>query len=192
MDIRITPRSFVIFFLLFTFLWIFTGCDKYSRYRALNFFFDGVPHPDKPQKEKEPASVKTAKAGQPKKAELPPETPRYKHPPAEGKDDCSFCHGPMNRMGLPPKDMCLKCHEHVKEKRPFIHGPAVVDCIVCHNVHESKTKTLLRKIGNSLCIDCHEKEGVQKAEPHKELKEEDLVCLSCHDPHGGKDRFFLK
>ena len=192
MGIWIRNRPFVIFFLLFTSLLILTGCDKYARYRALNFFFDGVPHPDEPQKKEEPASVETAKTEKPKRGDLAPETPRYKHPAAEAKDDCSFCHGPMNQMGLPPKDMCLKCHEHLKENRPFMHGPAVVDCIVCHNVHESQTKTLLRKIGNPLCFDCHEKEGVQKAEAHNELKEEELVCLSCHDPHGGKDKFFLK
>ncbi|MEW6374959.1 MAG: cytochrome c3 family protein [Thermodesulfobacteriota bacterium] len=192
MGIWIRHRPFVIFFLLFTFLWILTGCDKNARYGVLNFFFDGVPHPDEQLKKEEPASAKTAKAGQLKRAELPPETPRYKHPPAEGKDDCSFCHGSISRIVIPPKDICLKCHEHLKEKRPFIHGPAAVDCVVCHNVHESETKTLLRKIGNILCFDCHSKEEIQKADPHKELKEEELVCLSCHDPHGGKDKFFLK
>ena len=192
MAIWIRHRPFVILFLLFTCLSILTGCDKYSRYRVLNFFFDGVPHSDEPQKKEEEGPVKTAKEKQSERAEPISAPTKYKHPPAEGKDDCSFCHGPMKRMVLPPKDMCLKCHDHLKENRPFIHGPAAVDCIVCHNVHESQTKTLLRKVGNILCFDCHDKEGVQKAEPHKELKEEELVCLSCHDPHGGKDKFFLK
>src|SRR4030042_7100449 len=187
MGLWIRHRPFIILFLLFAFLWILTGCDKYARYRALNFFFDGVPYPDEQLKKEEPASVKTAKAEETKKVELPPQTPRYKHPPAEGKDDCSFCHGPVSRIIIPPKDMCLKCHEHLKENRPFMHGPAVVDCIVCHNVHESQTKTLLRKVGNILCFDCHDKAGVVNGEPHKELKEVEFVCLSCHDPHGSKD-----
>ncbi len=183
---------FVIFPLIFTFLLILPGCDKYARYRTLNFFFDGVPHPDEQLKKEEPVSVKTAKSEETKQVERPPQTPRYKHPPAEGKDDCSFCHGPVSRIVIPPKDMCLKCHEHLKANRPFIHGPAAVDCTVCHNVHESRTKTLLGKVGNVLCFDCHGKAGVVDAEPHKELKEEEFVCLSCHDPHGGKDKFFLK
>lgn len=185
-------RPCVIFFLLLTSFLIFTGCDKYARYRALNFFFDGVPHPDEPLKEEKSASVKTAKVEETKKVELPLKLPRYKHPPAEGKDDCSFCHGPVSRITVPPKDMCLKCHEHLKENRPFMHGPAAVDCVVCHNVHDSPTKNLLRKVGNIVCFDCHDKTGIVNAEPHKELKEEELVCLSCHDPHGGKDKFFLK
>ena len=192
MCIWIRNHPFVIFFLLFTSLLIFTGCDKYARYRVFNVFFDGVPHPDEPKQKEELASVRTAKAVETKKVERPPQTPRYKHPPAEGKDDCSFCHGAVSRIVIPSKDMCLKCHEHLKENRPFMHGPAVVDCIVCHNVHESQTKTLLRKLGNILCFDCHDKTGVVNAEPHKELKEEEFVCLSCHDPHGGKDKFFLK
>lgn len=185
---------FPILFLLFIFLCAFTGCDKYTRYRVLNLLFDGAPHPDEPIKKEEPASVKTAKVEQPKRVELPPPPPppRYTHPPAEGKDDCSYCHGPLNRIVVPPKDMCLKCHKHLKESRPFIHEPAVVDCIVCHDPHESQLKTLLRKIGNSLCFDCHDKESVVKAEPHKDLKDDELICLSCHDPHGGKDQFFLK
>ena len=27
---------------------------------------------------------------------------------------------------------------------------------------------------------------------HRTLQEGQLVCLPCHDPHGGKDRFFIK
>src|SRR4030042_843662 len=137
MGIRGQERIIVSFFILATLILFSTSCDKYIRYRVLNFFFDGVPHPDKPQESKEPVGVKTARLKQIERAESPPAPPRYKHPPAEGKDDCSFCHGPMNRMVLPPKDMCLKCHTHVKGNLAFIHGPAVVDCVVCHNVHES-------------------------------------------------------
>jgi predicted CXXCH cytochrome family protein len=192
MGIWIRYRPMVIVFLLSASLGILSGCDKYSRYRALSFFFDGVPHPDEPKKKEQPTSLRSAKADLSKKESSTPEKPRFSHPPPEGKEDCSVCHGAGKRPGLPPKDMCLKCHEHLKKDRPFIHGPAVVDCIVCHNVHESQSKTLVRKIGNPLCFDCHDKENLQKGEPHKELPEADLVCLSCHDPHGGKDKFFLR
>ncbi len=191
----IRHRPLAIFFLLITSFSIVTGCDKRARYPVLNLFFDGVPSPDGQPKKEEGAPTRIAKAGQAQKGAPPPETPRYKHPPAEGKDDCSFCHGKVARLVLPPKDMCLKCHEHLKDNRPFTHGPAAVDCIVCHNVHESQTKTLLRRTGNSLCYGCHDKEGIeegiQRAEAHRQLKEGEYVCLSCHDPHGGKDRFFL-
>jgi predicted CXXCH cytochrome family protein len=186
---RCWPIAVLLIAILF--IWPLTGCDKYTRYKVLNFFFDGVPHPDGEPKKGEPVAV-SAKAEKPTRAEQPQQAVLHKHPPAEGKDDCSFCHGPVNRMVLPSKDICLKCHEHVKDKRPFIHGPAAVDCVVCHNVHESQVKTLLKKVGNMACFECHDKEGIQKTEPHKEMKEDELVCLSCHDPHGGKDKFFLK
>ena len=183
-------KTILIFFsILAFFTLILTGCDKYTRYRVLSFFFDGVPHPDEPQKKE----VKASKVGQPKK-DLPPQIARFSHPPVEWKDDCSSCHGSVRgamSVTLPPKDICLKCHSRVIENA-FVHGPASVDCIVCHNVHESQVKTLVRKVGNPLCLDCHDKGDVIKAEPHKELKEEELVCLTCHSTHGGKDKFFLK
>lgn len=178
------------------------NCSGKTQYSILNFFFDGVPSPDGQQKREKGAPTQTARAGQQqkKKGELPPETPRYKHPAAEGKDDCSFCHGKVTRLVLPPKDMCLRCHEHLKDNRPFMHGPAVVDCIVCHNVHDGETKALVRKIGNPLCYDCHDRGGLQeglqegtpRAEAHSKLNDGNVACLFCHDPNGGKDRFFLK
>jgi predicted CXXCH cytochrome family protein len=177
--------------LLFVVLWMLMGCDKYSRYRVLNLFFDGVPHPDEPPKKEVSAPVKTAKAEQQEKTNLPSAPTKYIHPAAEGKDDCSFCHGSMKNVVMPPRDICLKCHEHLKENRPFIHEPAAADCMACHNPHESSTKTLLTKTGNPLCFDCHSRQDVEKAEVHGGLKADEL-CLSCHDPHGGKDRFLLR
>ncbi len=185
-------RPIVVILLLSAFLGILTGCDRYSRYRVLSFFLDGVPHPDEPRQKEGVAAPQVAKADQPKKDALPAETPRYSHPPPDGKNDCAACHGPVNRPVFPAKDMCLKCHVHVTAKRPFIHGPAVVDCIVCHNVHESQAKTLVRKVGNPLCFNCHDEERIQRGKAHRDAKEGEFLCLSCHDPHGGKDRFFLK
>lgn len=192
MGLRIRKRPFAVLFLFFALLFILAGCDPETRYRALNFFFDGVPRPGEPPKKEEIPAAKIASVKQEAQAETPSEIVYYRHPPAEGKDDCSFCHGPVSQIVIPPKDMCLKCHEHLKENRPFLHGPAVVDCVFCHNVHRSQTKTLLRKTGNLLCFECHDQQSVIQGESHRELKEEEFVCLSCHDPHGGKDRFFLR
>lgn len=192
MSLQIKIRPFVILSLFFAFFFIMTGCDKYARYRALNLFFDGVPHPDEPLKKEDSGQAIVAKADLGTKTEFARQLIEFRHPPAEGKDDCSFCHGPMTRIVIPPKNMCLRCHEHLKENRPFLHGPAVVDCVFCHNVHRSQTRTLLRKVDNSLCFDCHDQQSVLDSEPHRKLKNEQRLCLSCHDPHGGKDRFFLK
>mgnify|MGYP001571791565 CR=1 FL=1 len=35
--------------LLGVFVFFSTGCDKYTRYKVLTFFFTGVPNPDEPQ-----------------------------------------------------------------------------------------------------------------------------------------------
>jgi predicted CXXCH cytochrome family protein len=172
------------------------GCDRYARYRALYTVFDGVPHPDeKIVKPREAELAVILEGGQldKTKAFLPP--PQYKHPAADAKDECSFCHGPLYNMVTPPKDMCLKCHTQVKENLAYIHGPAALDCVVCHDVHKSPTKTLVTKTGNPLCFICHyseNKDKLREAEAHKELEEDNPLCISCHDPHGGRDRYFLK
>jgi predicted CXXCH cytochrome family protein len=190
-DSGLSYRTPLILAVLCALLCVATGCDKYSRHQVLSFLFDGVPHPDAPQK-KAKAATKETGGDQREKKEQSTEKPKFKHPAAEGKDDCSFCHGKVTSAAMPPKDICVKCHQHLKEKRPFLHGPAVVDCIVCHNPHESETKTLLKKKGGDLCQDCHDIKDVQKAEPHKDMKPDELLCDSCHDPHGGKDKFFLR
>jgi predicted CXXCH cytochrome family protein len=191
-----TSHPFLLFFLLFVSLWVFSGCDQYARYRVLHFFFDGVPHPDQPLQEEKPAPVKIAMTergeGEPRKKEPTSSPTRYRHPPVEGRDDCSFCHGPLNRIALPPGDICLKCHTDNSKKFSFIHPPAISECTGCHDPHESQAKALLKKMGNSLCFDCHDQKEVQEKEPHREMKKDELICLSCHHPHGGGDRSFLK
>jgi len=185
------PRCAFYLIFLFAFLQIMAGCDKYARYRALSIFFDGVPHPDEQNKKDIPVLTNISGVKKPEKSESAVPV-RYKHPAAEGKDDCSFCHGATISVLLPPKDACLKCHAHLKETRPFIHGPAASDCVVCHNVHEAKTKQLLRVVGNPLCFICHQQGTLEKSRGHEGINEKKAACLSCHDPHGGKDKFFLR
>ncbi len=188
-------RKMIILFALLGMYLFFSGCDRYARYRALNFFFDGVPHPDDTLKKKtEPVTAGSAgQAQKPANALLPTQ---FSHPSENVKESCSFCHESITNMVIPPRDICLKCHSHIKDTRPFLHGPAAIDCLVCHDVHKSEVKTLLRKIGNFLCFDCHyigaEKKMLEKTEAHRELTDDEIVCLQCHDPHGGSDRFFLR
>ena len=37
-----------------------------------------------------------------------------------------------------------------------------------------------------------DKEDAFKTEAHKESKGESFICLNCHDPHGGQDKFFVR
>jgi predicted CXXCH cytochrome family protein len=185
------PRSAFYLIFLFAFLQIMAGCDRYARYRALSIFFDGVPHPDERNKMVVPVLANNSGVKKPETsvAEAPA---RHRHPAAEGTDDCSFCHGATISVLLPPKNACLRCHTHLKEGRSFIHGPAASDCVVCHNVHMAETKELLRASGDLLCFICHQQETLNKGKGHEGINEKKTACLACHDPHGGKDRFFLR
>jgi predicted CXXCH cytochrome family protein len=173
-------------------VWMLTGCNKYTRYKVLTAVFDGVPHPDDVTKEVTALEEVPFEDQEGRLAFLPV---RYTHPSAGTEGGCALCHGPPKDLIIPGKDMCVRCHAHVREKKPFIHGPAVLDCIVCHEPHESKTKSLLKIIGNELCFECHYRQNREDAyttEEHRDLEEKEFVCLSCHDPHGGKDRFFVR
>lgn len=182
-------------FVLAVFLLVLAGCNRYARYRVLNTFFDGVPHPDDVSVAEDAAAIEMSEEEQVRLGRIRPIKIRYRHPSAGAEGECTLCHGDTKALVIPGKDMCVKCHTQVKEKKSFVHGPAVLDCIVCHDPHESKVKALLKVLGNELCFACHyrdNREDAYKAEAHKEVEGEEFLCLACHDPHGGNDRFFVK
>ena len=163
------------------------SCDRYARYQALRIVFDGVPNPDLPMV----IDNMTAEGISQKKV-LPVS---YEHPSGLGEDRCTLCHGGISNMVMPPADICLICHSEVMKASVFIHGPAAIDCLACHDVHKSVQKTLVKKGDPALCFDCHyiqNRERMYEPDDHRTLQEGQLVCLPCHDPHGGKDRFFIK
>jgi predicted CXXCH cytochrome family protein len=189
------PSFFCTLLVLVVFLLALTGCNRHARYQVLNTFFDGVPHPDEVSVAKEAGDIEMSEEEQIRLRRMRPIKIRYRHPSAGAEGECAFCHGDTKALVIPGKDMCVKCHTQVKEKKAFIHGPAVLDCIVCHDPHESKVKALLKVMGNELCFACHyrkNREDAYKAEAHKEVEGEEFLCLACHDPHGGNDRFFVK
>ena len=192
MKVRNRCLHMAVLFILVAPLGMLTGCNKYSRYKVLTVVFDGVPHPDDITQEVTTLEDVSLEDREARLAALPS---RYTHPSAGTEGGCALCHGPPKDLVIPGKDMCVRCHAHVTEKKSFIHGPAVLDCIVCHEPHESKTKSLLKIIGNDLCFECHyrqNREDAYKTEEHRVREEIAFVCLACHDPHGGQDRFFIK
>ena len=190
------PLFCVTLLVLLGFLLMLTGCNKHARYQVLNTLFDGVPHPDEALTGEAAADLEAPLDEQGRLKRLRPLTIRYRHPSGgSAAGECSLCHGDTKALVIPGKDMCVKCHSQVKEKRAFIHGPAVLDCIVCHDPHESKVRSLLKVMGNELCFACHyrqNREEAYKDEAHKEVEGQEFLCLDCHDPHGGNDRFFVK
>jgi predicted CXXCH cytochrome family protein len=163
------------------------SCDRNVRYRALRIVFDGVPNPDVLMVDDNMTASFISQITAP--------AVTYEHPSAGGKGRCVICHGEINKMIQPPVDICLICHTDINKADAFIHGPAVIDCTACHDVHKSTQKTLVRKADPFLCLDCHyiqNRKRLYDPEGHRALQEYALVCLPCHDPHGGKDRFFIK
>lgn len=95
-----------------------------------------------------------------------------KDPPAI-KQDCSLCHvvrdgKPAGRPAKPITELCTGCHpdriaprEHRVDIVPSmtVTGLPLTDgnmtCITCHNPHDNRYGSLLRKKPRDLCFVCH-------------------------------------
>ena len=124
------------------------ACSPAARFKALCFFFDGVPgapggrqvkpgekpggfHPERP-------------AATPKPAPLPILST---HKPVAEKR-CKECHA-SGGMFVPirmTEQLCDKCHKEKREKEGWNHGPINLGtCVPCHRSHESPYPHLLDK-----------------------------------------------
>ncbi len=114
----------------------------------------------------------------------------------------------------PIEDRCFMCHERLKEivrHNNSDHGPAKLGrCNKCHNPHSSPNLFFLRKPIWELCTTCHSEKIEEnhvistfvfrrnknghptkgRKDPSREGRE--LVCSSCHNPHGSKGPFLLR
>ena len=99
-------------------------------------------------------------------------------------------------METPARDLCLRCHTAVVKGLAFVHGPALLDCLVCHEVHKGRTRALLINTDANLCLTCHYDSDTytfSETEEHREVnKERAFACMYCHDPHGGQDKFYKR
>ena len=194
-----------------------TGCDKYTRYKALTFFFTGVPHPDMPDSSSEDRVGMTGEEILKKRRE-DITIVSYAHGPY-GAQQCFQCHSTSQtatfrtsadkkgksvqkteqnvsgRLVMPIKELCIDCHAAKSVNSAFslglwIHGPVSEGiCITCHSPHASTYQYMLKK-GSSreMCTSCHAPGLIMETDDHR--KDED--CTSCHNPHLGKTRFLLK
>lgn len=115
----------------------------------------------------------------------------------------------------PISKTCGKCHDSVKEWQATKYGHGPVNdgrCERCHNPHGSDNDFFLRKSIWNLCTTCHAEKAngqhvipaigfgrVTKSggHPTKDRKDparpgRDLVCSSCHNPHGSSGIFLLR
>jgi predicted CXXCH cytochrome family protein len=159
------------------------GCDATTRYRALRFFFDGVPA----QEEKKAAGIRKTEAGEIPRGTAGPTSSR--HAPYAAKK-CDSCHQRSTNVLIAPIDeLCFRCHEFRSGKR-WVHGPlASGGCRVCHEPHSSRYPFLLVSDSESFCLYCHDEKAVAANEAHKGAA---TKCTTCHDAHMSDSRFLLK
>jgi len=106
-----------------------------------------------------------------------------------------YAGGGMPGPLLSPKDkLCNGCHSDkaglraIKEKL-WIHNTAAKgDCLACHDAHQSRLSGVLRKPADQLCRSCHPEAKLAGIPMHRQGSES---CLSCHNPHLGKDQRLL-
>jgi len=120
------------------------------------------------------------------------------HGPAAG-GKCTLCHGAhtgSNRYMLWAKsdEICLKCHDsesagRAKKEGLWVHGPAAGGkCTLCHGAHTGSNRYMLSTKPDDVCVQCHSGGYIANKTVHRKSKD----CLSCHNPHIGKDNLLLK
>ncbi len=117
-------------------------------------------------------------------------------------------------MEDPTMNKCFSCHEGVK--KDWLSVTSQHDtlkegrCNKCHNPHASNFEFHLRKPIRELCLTCHVKKASGRhvlgsfvfgrnkgSHPTKGKKDpsrpgRDLVCSSCHNPHGSNGIYLLR
>jgi predicted CXXCH cytochrome family protein len=126
-------------------------------------------------------------------------TAPYVHTPiAQGA--CKHCHdvsASKAGFGLIKRDLdlCLSCHEDQKAfyKKKVIHPPVKMDCISCHNPHQSPYKFQLESGPSSarLCFTCHDEyDKMEYSYLHGPVESED--CTACHNPHASNYKHLVR
>ncbi len=114
----------------------------------------------------------------------------------------------------PIENVCFKCHDRIEsimQKNRSNHGPTNSGrCNICHNPHSSPNQFFLEKPIWNLCVTCHAEKATgkhvissfvysrnkgghpTKGRPDPSRPGRELVCSSCHNPHGSQGVFLLR
>jgi predicted CXXCH cytochrome family protein len=121
-------------------------------------------------------------------------------PLRQGK--CAACHNPHGSsqprlLDAPVAQLCEKCHGFkARFEKAKLHAPVEKgECAACHRPHQSDQPGLLTDKVGTLCASCHA--AVPKALDAKGVASSHAPvragkCTACHDPHGAKEKPFLK
>ncbi len=172
---------------------ILAACAPMDRYLGLSFFFDDVPRPGTSPTvgyASEYAHLAEPGAGSDKKAAL---AAAFRPHPPYREHRCDRCHdlGTGDLWRTAREGLCLACHQELTKTDRYVHGPVVInDCLMCHHHHGSARPYMLLDEATAVCLRCHKREHLLTC-PGRE-SDEAGGCVDCHDPHGGRDQFFLK
>ena len=110
---------------------------------------------------------------------------------------CTSCHEirvnkDVTRVKLittTPAALCFTCHaaKNPAVIKGVVHGPALRDCLKCHDPHTSDNKNQLLKPtsggeNENLCLSCHAT-GVHTPEKGSRHAALDMGCDTCHETH---------
>lgn len=175
------------------------SCGKDDRYKALTFFFEGVPSPDGKGEiqvqtvewtnvdsivRDSEGKVQTVGSGQRRGS---------RHKVAA---ECDKCHaGSMlqreRRLIQKVPELCFSCHEEQQYTEGYVHGPFIAGaCVFCHEPHQSGFVHLQREGQPALCYMCHRREDMGTIPDHEDKLE--TICTECHDPHTSTMKKLLK
>jgi DmsE family decaheme c-type cytochrome len=124
----------------------------------------------------------------------------------EGVAACESCHGPgaaHAESGDPAKirnpkkltateqsAVCLTCHERGDRShwQGSPHEGRGFSCLTCHAIHhegEPPHALLAKATEFDTCSSCHlKRKAVLMRSSHMPMREGQMTCSSCHDPHG--------
>ena len=95
---------------------------------------------------------------------------------------------------IPVPNKCVTCHESVIQNK-YAHYPANAGlCSTCHEVSDKhirgESDPVKTKDTANDCYRCHNRKDTEPV-VHPAMKF-DQSCITCHNPHGGDQRFFIQ
>ncbi len=200
-------------------LLLLAGCESRTRYEVLTVFFTGVPPYEEYVRENgDPGEPVDSVPVQQKKYDHPLwktgscaschviRSVQEEVTPGRGRDMEADIISPLSAGAPPlrqqPEKLCIRCHTDKTPRRAirdrlWLHNPVARGrCLDCHAPHSSSYPAHLREDNRVMCVTCHAAgeddlpSACLKQEPDEETGQID--CLSCHNPHMGKDRYLLR